>query len=336
MDTDPRAHDAKLADYARNRAKYQAVIAVAPGLALHACRGDRAGQARGDLRDPPAQRQLYPDAGPRPQRPRRSPAIRAARPRSSPPRARSAFPYLKGPVPLSPDIAANVFGYQATPLAGANFTTLLTGPTTPPPGHQRPRERHRGDGQHRPGQPVPEPPPAAARRDARLGDAWRLPRLRPQLPRPRHRRRVPAATTSGTPSTTSTTTPPRSAWTPATCRDAVGWQNRTGLKLNMVYNMFGVTDGRSRRRPAPRGLQGQQERVPLDQPHLRPPEPRLHHRRRTPRTRSPRTSRSSTPTSTRRRARSRPGSTTRPSSSPASTPAWPTSRPATRARSTRR
>ena len=41
------------------------------------------------------------------------------------PEGKSAFPSLKGTVPIAP---APVFGYRATPAAGAKFTTLLSGP----------------------------------------------------------------------------------------------------------------------------------------------------------------------------------------------------------------
>ncbi len=51
---------------------------------------------------------------------------RAVTPGRSPPTGRAAFPYLAGPVPIEGPFA---FGFQATPAAGADFTTLVAGPS---------------------------------------------------------------------------------------------------------------------------------------------------------------------------------------------------------------
>ena len=58
--------DAKVADYTANRAFYQAVIVVAPGLQPDGRRPDGPDQAAGDLRDPPVQRQRLSQRRPRP------------------------------------------------------------------------------------------------------------------------------------------------------------------------------------------------------------------------------------------------------------------------------
>ena len=66
--------------------------------------------------------------------------------------------------------------------------------------------------------------------------------------------------------------------TPDDVTDAVAWQNRTGLKLNMVYNMGGV-DEFGAAGPLTDQLGAApafKNAVPLDQPHAPAPEPRLH------------------------------------------------------------
>ena len=108
---------------------------------------------------------------------------------------KAAFPYLKGPVQIADDdpTVAETFGYPATPVNAADWQTLLAGPNnTAFLGIYT----HPDDGREEmvmtvASQPVPEPQPAAAPRDAQLGHARRLPRLPAQLPRGAGRRPLP-------------------------------------------------------------------------------------------------------------------------------------------------
>ena len=57
---------------------------------------------------------------------------------------------------------------------------------------------------------------------------------------------------------------------------ALAWQSRTGLKMNMVYNMGGVEPEHYGQDALFDRVPDGEERVPLDQPHVPAPEPRLH------------------------------------------------------------
>ena len=234
LDTDPALTDAKLADYSANRAKYQAVIAVDPDSRFTPAEQT----ALTKLEETFGIRQLndnvYPNATHGLNAPTQSgDQIGGAQ---LTPVGKSVFPNLKGPVPF----ASPNYGHQATPLAGANFTTLLTGLNNSAavginvrangteemvntvPGNQF-QSHH---------QLLRDGMLAWVTRGVYLGYARNYLGL-----------------------DIDDVFLPDDKWDPvnnvndytATIRmdagdvsDAVGWQNRTGLKLNMVYNMFGV------------------------------------------------------------------------------------------------
>ena len=112
--------DAKVADYAANRAKYQAVIVVGAGSEPDCGRQGRPDQARGDLRDPPDLATRSPERRPRPQQPHHG-RRRAGR------HHRPAHRAGQGRVPLPQGPRADRrrrrrrrrFGYQATPARAA-------------------------------------------------------------------------------------------------------------------------------------------------------------------------------------------------------------------------
>ena len=327
--TPGRSTDATLADYGANRAKYQAVIIVA-ATDSEPDRGRAAALTK--FEETFGIRQISDNVVPGRRRTastRPDPVGRAGR------HHRAAHRGGQGRVPLpqGPRAAAarrhdgvDVFGYQATPLAGANFTTLLTGPNNSAYlGINVRAERHRGDGQHRPGQPVPEPPPAAARRDARLGDARRLPRLRAQLPRARHRRRLPARRQVGSGQQRHGLQRDHPHGRAATSTDAVDL-----AEPDRPQAEHGLQHGRHRSRRAARAAR---LRLLAGAFKAHKNEFRwINHTYAHPNldcTTPVFTTRADHATTrpqfdTQPRARSRPGSTTRPSSSPVSTPAWPT------------
>jgi hypothetical protein len=117
--------DAQVADYAANRAFYQAVIVVAPDTTLTA--GDQAVLTK--LQETFGIRQFSDNVYPTAAHGLSAPTTGSEQGGTTAQLTadgKSAFPYLKGPVPLAP---APVFGYGATPApaAGATFKTLLTG-----------------------------------------------------------------------------------------------------------------------------------------------------------------------------------------------------------------
>ena len=116
--------DADLADYSANRAKYQAVI-VAPGdMAMTQATKDALAKLQttfgvrrlsDNITDPTLHGlnpPIFAEQG------GNTGTLTAAA-------GRAAFPYLAGPVPIEGPFA---FGFQATPAAGADFTTLVGGP----------------------------------------------------------------------------------------------------------------------------------------------------------------------------------------------------------------
>ena len=123
--------DAKLADYGANRAKYQAVVLAFGNLEDVLPAADKAAldkfQKTFGIRQ--LSDQVFPNA---------AHGLNAATQSGSQDgvlgtltaTGRLVFPYLKGEVPIANDDpgAAETFGHLATPLAGVDFQTLVTGP----------------------------------------------------------------------------------------------------------------------------------------------------------------------------------------------------------------
>ena len=317
--------DAKVADYAANRAFYQAVIVVAPDSNLTAA--DKTVLTK--LEETFGIRQFSDQVSPNADHGLTYTGVEGDQGGTTATltaKGKLAFPYLKGPVP----IATGSFGYQSAPLA--SFTPLLTGPNDSPflginvrangteemvntvPGNQF-QSHHQ------------------LLRDGILGWVTRGVYLG-------YSRNYLGLDVDDI-------FLPDDKWDPvnnvtdydATIRmDAGDVTDAVELaEPDRPEAEHGLQHGRHRAlrwgvRSAARRVQAAEERVPLDQPHARAPEPRLLHRRRTSPARSRATRRSSTRTS----VRSQRASTTRPSWSPESTPAWRTPARATRARSTRR
>ncbi len=230
--------DAKVADYAANRAKYQAVIVVAPDSNLTAA--DKTVLTK--LEETFGIRQFSDQVSPNADHGLTYTGVEGDQGGTTATltaKGKLAFPNLKGPVP----IASGSFGYQSNPLA--SFTPLLTGPNNSPflginvrangteemvntvPGNQF-QSHHQ------------------LLRDGILGWVTRGVYLG-------YSRNYLGLDVDDI-------FLPDDKWDPvnnvndynATIRmdagdasDAVGWQNQTGLKLNMVYNMFGVEDNPS-------------------------------------------------------------------------------------------
>ena len=236
--------DAKLADYAANRAFYQAVIVapgniadpgVLPAADLAALTKFQTSFGIRQLSD-----NTFPNA-----------AHGLAAPTSSGSQdgvtanltdtGRLAFPYLKGPVTIdNVDPAVDEsFGYLAQPLNAANFQTLLTGPgnaaflgvfTHPEDGRE---EMVMTAGEQR----VPDAQPPAAPRDAQLGHARRLPRPPAQLLRDAGRRRLHRRRRLGPgDEVTSFDEADVIRMNAADVDRAVQWSRANGLKLDIVYN----------------------------------------------------------------------------------------------------
>ena len=123
--------DAKLADYGANRAKYQAVVLAFGNLEDVLPAADKAAldkfQKTFGIRQ--LSDQVFPNA---------AHGLNAATQSGSQDgvlgtltaTGKLVFPYLKGEVPIANDdpVAAETFGHLATPVAGVDFQTLVTGP----------------------------------------------------------------------------------------------------------------------------------------------------------------------------------------------------------------
>lgn len=115
--------DAKLADYATNRAYYQAVIVASEAVVLPAA--DQAALTK--FEQTFAIRQLSGYAYPSADHGLNAPASsgdQGGNVGSLTPAGQLVFPYLKGSVPID----AGSYGYQATPVDAQKFQTLLSGP----------------------------------------------------------------------------------------------------------------------------------------------------------------------------------------------------------------
>jgi hypothetical protein len=123
--------DAKLADYGANRAKYQAVVLAFGNLEDVLPASDKAAldkfQKTFGIRQ--LSDQTFPNAAHGLNGPTQSGSQDGVLGTLTP-TGKLAFPYLKSEVPVANDDpgAAETFGHLATPLAGADFQTLVTGP----------------------------------------------------------------------------------------------------------------------------------------------------------------------------------------------------------------
>ena len=314
--------DAKLADYGANRAKYQAVVLAFGNLEDVLPAADKAALDKFEktfgirqLSD-----QTFPNA---------AHGLNAATQSGSQDgvlgtltaTGKLVFPYLKGEVPIANDdpVAAETFGYLATPLAGVDFQTLVTGPGnssllgiyTDAEGREEMVMTVNSNQFQSHNQLLRHGMLNWVTRGVYLGYQRNYLEL--------HVDDVFLRDDSWDPVTHTTNYDPDAAirMSAADVAKAVQWTQQTGLKLDMVFNGAGNEqfDGTSDPLLAP--LQNNRNSFRLDQPHVRAPQPRLLDADLHPEPDHPEPHVGDLERLRRRRS-------TRPSSSPASTRAWPT------------
>ncbi|MEW6581994.1 MAG: hypothetical protein AB1416_04455, partial [Actinomycetota bacterium] len=256
--------DATFADYAANRAKYQAVIlasgdlvrpvGTAPDIQYLTALSDAEWAALAKFESTFGVRQISDETTPGPlhgMNPPVSlvPAEQGGQVGQLTATGLQAFPYLKGPVPID----AGSAGYQSTPVAGADFQTLLTGPNsssylgvyTHPDGREEmvmtvPGNQHQIHNallRHGMLNWVTRGVYLGYQRDYfemqvddvfLTDDRWDV-------------------TTNTTPCDVASPPDPCPVspvlMTPADVDQAIAWQNQNGLKLDMVFNGFGGQSG---------------------------------------------------------------------------------------------
>jgi hypothetical protein len=161
---------------------------------------------------------------------------------------KAAFPYLKGPIPISDDSATVIeaFGYQATPANAANWQTLVAAPTAgaaylgiythPEDGHEEMVMTLASNQYQSHNQALRHGMLTWVTRGVFLGYQRAYLGLDvDDIFLPDDKWDAAANVTDYTPESAI-------RMAPTDVDTAVAWQNRTGLRLNMVYNMGGVDE----------------------------------------------------------------------------------------------